>query len=526
MEQIIRYPDFAAIETEEGKVHLEAKDGYLKNQDVEVRFQIEEDQMHIFCKAETSRMKVLQVRWLLDVPQGVQFLGDEWERSYGKMEWRGMSASRFMPWYFLASEEQAITGYGVKVRPGAMCFWQADSQGITLYLDIRNGGSGVKLNKRILKAATVVCKSYEKEDSFEAASSFCTVMCEDPIFPKYMVYGSNNWYYAYGDSSHQEILADADYLAGLSEGLENRPYMVIDDGWQINHRLEEYNGGPWRSGNRKFPNMEKLAKDLKQRDLRAGIWVRLLLNEDPGIPSEWRLPHNGCLDISHPQVLEYIKDDMKTISGWGYTLIKHDFSTFDIFGKWGFEMDPLPTPDGWHFFDETKTSAELIVDFYQAVLDAVAGTETLILGCNTIGHLGAGLMHMNRTGDDTSGLEWERTRKMGVNTLAFRMPHHKTFYDIDADCVGIAGNIPWKFNYQWAHLLAQSGTSLFLSVKPGILTKQEEEQLREILAAASVEKEIAVPMDWKYTDCPQNWKIEDRLETYDWYEELGVPYSI
>ena len=33
---------------------------------------------------------------------------------------------------------------------------------------------------------------------------------------------------------------------------------------------------------------------------------------------------------------------------------------------------------------------------------------------------------------------------MGVNTLAFRLPQHNTFYHIDADCVGIFGMIPWE----------------------------------------------------------------------------------
>lgn len=89
----------------------------------------------------------------------------------------------------------------------------------------------------------------------------------------------------------------------------------------------------------------------------------------------------------------------------------------------------------------------------------------MIIGCNTIGHLGAGLMHLNRTGDDTSGRIWERTRRMGVNTLAFRLPQHNTFYHIDADCVGIFGMIPWEKNRQWADVLAKSGTPLFVSGK-------------------------------------------------------------
>ena len=107
-------------------------------------------------------------------------------------------------------------------------------------------------------------------------------------------------------------------------------------------------------------------------------------------------------------------------------------------------MNPLVTEDGWHFYDRHRTSAEIVKDFYEAIYNAAKPYNTLILGCNTIGHLGAGLMQLNRTGDDTSGLNWERTRCMGVNTLAFSLPRHGTFYHIDADCVGSCIRLCWR----------------------------------------------------------------------------------
>ncbi|MFR7899899.1 MAG: hypothetical protein ACLU6Y_08720 [Ruminococcus sp.] len=45
----------------------------------------------------------------------------------------------------------------------------------------------------------------------------------------------NNWYYAYGDSSEEEILSDTDYILKLTEGVKNPPFMVIDDCWQEHH---------------------------------------------------------------------------------------------------------------------------------------------------------------------------------------------------------------------------------------------------------------------------------------------------
>ncbi len=524
MESIIRYPDYIAVETEETRIETMVTEPQFQVGNICISMDDSGGSIAVYCRGGMEKIRMIQLRWEMDIPVSTEFLGDAWERTYGDMGWQHLSPCRFMPWYFLAENEGDVFGYGVKVRPSAMCMWSADPKGITLYLDVRCGGTGVCLNGRNLKAAEIVSEVYSGITAFQAARKFCTVMCESPVLPDYPVYGSNNWYYAYGDSSAENIRKDAQYLAKLTEGIENRPYLVIDDGWQVNHRLDEYNGGPWRKSNDKFTEMKELADEIKKKDLHAGIWIRLLLNEDPQIPDEWRLTHTGSLDPSHPKAQEYIKEDVKTICGWGYELIKHDFSTFDILGKWGFEMHPLVTEDGWHFYDESKTTAEVIVDFYQLIWDTALPSKTLILGCNTIGHLGAGLMQMNRTGDDISGYVWERTRKMGVNTLAFRMPQHGSFYDIDADCVGIDGSIDWKYNEQWSRLLAKSGTSLFLSVKPDILTEDEEQTVRELFKTASLKHVPAVPCDWKYTDCPQRWAFDDSVLDFEWNEKLGTGY--
>lgn len=82
--------------------------------------------------------------------------------------------------------------------------------------------------------AQIVAMQTEGMGTFESAREFCKVMCTDPICPDYPVYGSNNWYYAYGDSSEKEILQDTDYIVKLTKGVDNPPYMVIDDCWQGN----------------------------------------------------------------------------------------------------------------------------------------------------------------------------------------------------------------------------------------------------------------------------------------------------
>lgn len=527
----VNRPDFIELTTETKTVTAKWENDDYNLDDINVKLNQDNEHLAIFLTAQTSKVKWIKLRWNnLSWDKSVRFLGDAWERGYGDMEWKGMNPNRFMPWYFCAKSEAKSACYGVKVRPSAMCFWQVDSLGMTLFLDVRCGGSGVNLKGRVIKLADVIACEMRDCTSFEAMQEFCGQMCEDPILPKYPVYGSNNWYYAYGKSSESEILADCDYILNLTKDIENKPYMVIDDCWQEHHRLNEYNGGPWTKGNEKFPDMKALADKLVKKGVRPGIWVRLLLNEDENIKNEWRLSHNNCIDPTNPEALNYIKEDIKRICNWGYTLIKHDFSTFDLFGKWGFQMSPLVTDDGWHFYDDSLTSAEVVKLLYKAILDAsveASNGETLILGCNTIGHLGAGYMHINRTGDDTSGVDWERTRFMGVNTLAFRLPQHGKFYEIDADCVGIDGGISWSMNKQWADVLAQSGTPLFISVRPNILDETEKQELHEILKVASKQEHHVIPVDWEETTCPEHWQDKDHdIDCkYQWFEETGLKFN-
>jgi alpha-galactosidase len=116
-----------------------------------------------------------------------------------------------------------------------------------------------------------------------------------------------------------------------------------------------------------------------------------------------------------------------------------------------------------------------------------------VIGCNTIGHLAAGLVEVQRTGDDTSGRRWECTRRMGVNTLAFRLAQHRTFFAMDAGCVLSTPTTPWDKNSQFLELLARSGTAVFVSVDPTTRNRRVDEDLRRAIAIALDE---ALPVAW------------------------------
>ena len=140
--------------------------------------------------------------------------------------------------------------------------------------------------------------------------------------------------------------------------------------------------------------------------------------------------------------------------------------------------------------------------------------DMAVIGCNTVSHLCAGLVELNRTGDDTSGKEWDRTLKMGVNTLAFRLAQNGAFYMVDADCVGMLKNyVPWEKNRQWLELLSKSNTALFLSCCEA--TDEQKKDIKAAYRAAQVKHTIR-PVDWMQTKTPAVWEIDGETVRFDW----------
>lgn len=460
---------------------------------------------------------------------GVHVLGDAYERAYSDLHWSSIEPERVMPWYILVSngsdldenvENRFTEGFGVLVQPSAFVTWQYDGGGVTLNADIRSGGCGVILGGRELKICDIVFGEFRCMSAFEAGREFCRMMCRKQLedgmrhLPKKPVYGSNNWYYAYGSSSHDDILTDSAILADESRGAENKAYMVIDDGW------EKYScDGPWDILRPSFRNMKELADEMREKGVRPGIWVRLLADEhhELNLPDECYLGRDKrYLDPSNEEVIRYVRGVVRMLRDWGYELIKHDFSTVDVFGNYGFSMKDGVTADGWAFSDRSRTSAEIMVDFYRCVSEE-AGDDCVIIGCNTFSHLCAGIYGLNRTGDDTSGFDWSRTLKMGVNSLAFRLIQNGSFYMADADCVGITGAIDWKLNRQWLTLLAHSGSPLFISQKPDVLGSDEVKDVSDALLLSSVQKNDCRPLDWMETELPELWLIDGEKVRFDWY---------
>lgn len=469
-----------------------------------------EPELSLTLHAETTGLLALTLRWDEKAREGTLCLGDHWERAYGDLEWRGLVPNRAMPWYFLSLEGDRVSGYGVKTPPAAFCFWQRDASGITLSLDLRNGGSAADLRGRPVAVCTVVWHAGMPGQSIhEAGQALCRRMCPKPRLPASPLYGLNDWNYAYGHNTASGILRDADLIASLAPRGDARPHIVIDDGWQDRSR---------------FPDMTHLAGEIRGRNLHPGLWIRPLRAPREGTPGPLlpaaRFGRNGekpapAFDPTHPEGLQQVLRSVADPVGWGYTLLKHDFSTWELFGRWGSHMGDQITAEGWNFHDPTRTNAEIVTGFYRALRQA-AGEQTTLLGCNTVGHLSAGIFESQRIGDDTSGRDWERTRRMGVNALAQRACQHRTFFHIDPDCVAITRDVGWNETRAWMDVVARTGTSLFLSPAPEAVTPEAKAAMRDAMTLV-VQSQGGAPLHPAASTTPQEWVFANGARrSYEW----------
>ncbi len=523
---LMRPPDAVTVRTPSGDQQLRPAPGSRGRWDatgLSVTIVGVADALRVDLSAPAAAVLKLGLRWRGTLDATRLLLGDAWERGYGDFEWRGFVPDRVMPWYVMASDGVHTDGYGVRTGAAAMCFWQVDPEGVSLWADVRSGGAALQLGERTLAVCHVVSRAgQEGESAFAALHAFCRQMCANPRLPTQPVYGSNDWYYAYGDNSAATFRADAEHIVELSPAGGNRPFVVIDDGWQPGRGADKTGAGTWDRGNETFPDLPAVVADVRRIGARPGVWIRPL-QAPADAPDGWRLSRShDVLDPTVPEVRQKIAADIGRLRAWGFELIKHDYSTYDLFGRWGSQMGSALTRGEWTFNEgPVRTTAEVVDEFYGTVRTAAG--DSLIIGCNTVSHLSAGYFEMCRVGDDTSGTDWDRVRRMGVNALAFRGGQSGAFYTADADCVGVTTKVPWNLNREWLDLLSRSGTMLFVSLAPDALGADQRRDLRAALALAAHEQPLGEPLDWQTTTWPTRWRLMGDDRSYDWgYADGGM----
>ena len=520
---IIGTPSFVEIQTADGWKIAEKSGGKFSTEACEVEFRAENGLLNVVATETRQPTLRIRVRWNDDFSWIQRVLGDEPGVELGDLAWMPLVPERMWTWYVQCFDGERTHGFGVKTGCNSFCFWQLDEEGIALILDIRNGGSGVMLREPLLCAQIIEREGKPGETAYRACQDFCRMMCDKPNLPDRPIFGLNNWYYAYGNITKESVLVDCELTAELCPGTHYRPYMLIDDGWQRKATDEpHYNGGPF-TPNDKFCDMQEMAYQMSRRGVEPGVWIRPLLTKE-SVPNHWlhprRLGNRGgmFLDPSKDEVLQFVADLVSRTANQGFKMIKYDFTAPDMLTANIYDEIYLThkiTDPGWKFDDTGVTNAQIIKKLYQTVQTAAGDTQ--IMGCNTYNHLAAGIHQIQRSGLDTSGGSWNTTRKMGVNSLAFRLPQNKNFFITDPDCAAITSQVPTEMNLRFFELCALSGTSLFISITPGMLDSTQKNRLAASFAIADKGCSME-PLDWFKSSCPRDYLVGDTVHHFKWYD--------
>lgn len=511
---LLREPDLVLFQYEDSSVRWEEPDS-REEQTARLDYTVRDGAAAITLYPSERPYRRVKLRFRGDLSDARLVMGDAYERVGSALpldgKWAAPIAERDLPWYFHLYDGEALHSFGVKTGPAVFCSFNCDEGGITLWLDVRCGGHAARLTEPLL-ACEVVCREGKAgEHPFFAAQAFCRMMCEKPNLSKEPIYGVNNWYWAYGDISHEIVRRETAYLSEMTVDCVCRPHMIIDDGWQIEHR-PGYNGGPWDKTNEDFPALSEIAAEIVANGARPGIWFRPLL--DTWGPADAKSPGGinptgFTLDPSHPYTLEKVATDVARIVASGFELIKYDFSVFDALKK------QTGAPGMGMFYDTTKPSCYIMRELYRTIEKASGSAN--ILSCNAINHLAAGLHAAQRSGDDTSGRNFEQTRITGVGSLT-RLAQNGTFFTVDPDCAAFTDMVGHEINLDFMEAVAVTGAMTVASVTPGSLTPSEMARIRKIYRIASEGGYGAYPRRFVGENAPAHFVTPSGESfDYDWF---------
>ena len=523
MVSILRSPDFAFGATEASDFRFE--EAASAACDVKYNYSVEGGVGKVTVYPSGAPVKYLKLRFEGDMSHVESVFGDQWERNSSvsaDLEWRSLMPNRALAWYCYVKTRERVACYGVKTGANCFAFWNVDRRGVTLFLNLTSGSGGVDLREPLLACEVTELFGDEGEGAFSAARRFAKKLCDKPKLPREPIFGVNNWYWAYGKISHESVATETDYLLRMTEGAAHRPYMILDDGWQLNRTYGKgaYIGGPWLPNDR-FGDMRRTADMIRAKGAKAGIWFRPLLTLD--LPCEEAKLYDSSaggviLDPTHPCTLEQVERDARKIRSWGYDLIKHDFTTNDIFG-----LSPLTATKHTvnlmngerKFFDSTVTTATAIKRLYEAIARGAEDAE--VIGCNTVSHLTAGIHSTYRVGGDTSGRSFEWSRRNGVNSM-MRLPLNDAFYRVDPDCAAFTERVDADINLDFLEMCAITGVTTLASVTPGILTPAQMKRINEIYRIADRDEKRYSILDFETNANPELFCDSETgaVREFDW----------
>ena len=313
----------------------------------------------------------------------------------------------------------------------------------------------------------VVCFSDPDLDLGQKKWADLVVQANDIKLDKPITKGWCSWYYDYfwfsGEILENHLANFKPHKADL-----NLDVFVVD----ANHFAHL---GDWLTPDPKFPKgMEYYAQEITKAGYVPGIWIGPWMVSDRGQVfkdhPEWMVKdmegnliefmnplgedniwaYRGklhyCLDTSHPEAFEYLRQVFRTLRKWGYKYYKTDFmfwGSMDRFeGGWmhdGINAHNLIKNKAERPLIKRHTPGKTRMEYFVDVLKMIReeiGEESIWLGCGQPIWSSIGYVDSMRVSRDV-GARWaaHNSPKELLNDLAYRNFTNNKFYEVDPDCI-------------------------------------------------------------------------------------------
>ncbi len=307
-------------------------------------------------------------------------------------------------------------------------------------------------------------------------------------------FGWCSWYFYYTMPDEGEILTNTRFL---QERFGNElEWIQIDDGFQKAV-------GDWEENSRFPTGLKSLSKKIEEMNFKSGIWTApFVASEHSEIfkdRPDWFVRDNDnkpiavdqnplwlgnyyALDLTNPQVLEYIENLFRRLKGYGFQYFKIDFLYFAAVNG--------------RRHDQTVTFGDLLRRGLEAVRKGVG--DALILGCGApIGEC-IGIVNAMRIGTDIATAwryDWGGgVYECAVNTMSRAVFHNRLWIN-DPDCILVRqedNDLTLDEIHLWLNLVALSGGILMLSDR---MEEVSEERLSMIDKMIPIYPKGAIAID-------------------------------
>ncbi|MGV1004500.1 MAG: glycoside hydrolase family 36 protein [Candidatus Nanopelagicales bacterium] len=250
-----------------------------------------------------------------------------------------------------------------------------------------------------------------------------------------------SWYHYYTEVTAADVTENLSAIGELALPIE---VLQIDDGYQAGI-------GDWLALSERFDSLERVAAQIQQGGLRAGIWVAPLLvgarsrlaaeHPDwlvPGADAGWNWDQQlHALDPGQPGAADYLREVFTTLAGMGFDYFKLDFLYAGL----------IPGPRYGHV--SARASYESAMHLIRAAIG-----ESYLLGCGAAIIPSIGLFDAMRVSSDTSG-RWPVEQQRAMATGAARAWQHGRFWVNDPDCLIVGPDVINR--EQWAEHVSNCG---------------------------------------------------------------------